>query len=286
MRSLFAYSPGAEQTQLSFWTLYKDTFTPFIDKYPLLAAPDLIKNVTIAFAQAHAMVLPGNPQRFVIQNIKRVEKDPDLDRFKCRWERDQCTAEPFKTADDLHTHILGHLTSTDPLPCLWSSCEHAACETASLRHHLVTHLPLQTPRRKYAGQPVGVTLPEKTYPHPSANPTARAPPPAPTTLVKYPVTSGAPSSTSLTILLILRILFHYGFSANTAMPVASDERFGCPSLPTEDGDEEVEEQSEGEKKVRQAFLNVARRLQGIRMADKDVEHLIPEMIVAMDGIVE
>lgn len=70
------------------------------------------------------------------------------------------------------------------------------------------------------------------------------------------------------------------------MPIASEDRFGFPSLPTEDAEEEVEEQSEGEKKVRQAFLNVARRLQGIRLADKDVEHLIPEMIVAMDGIVE
>ena len=74
MRTMFVAKGDGIVTQVDFWNLYKDTFTPYIEKYPLLVASDVIKNVNAVFPAAQAMVLQDPVQRFVVQGVDRDRK--------------------------------------------------------------------------------------------------------------------------------------------------------------------------------------------------------------------
>jgi chromatin structure-remodeling complex subunit RSC9 len=283
MKTFFVHFPGAELTQLDFWTSYKDTFTPFAETYPLLPAPDVIKNVTIAFPQAQAMVIAGTPQRFVIQNIKRREK-PDTDKYKCRWGRDTCPSEAFQTTEDLYAHLFSHLVSSEPLPCTWGSCNFPASDVlTTLRPHLLTHLPARNPPPKHPSQPPFMSLSSQNYPHQSSNPTSRPPPPAPEISVSYPVVTTPPSSISLTALLILRMLF----PPKSINLVPDENRFGFPMLPSTKAKEEVVKlDSEGERKGRKAFEMVQSLLADLRLGDEALMGWIAEMVGELDAVDE
>ncbi|KAG8697732.1 Chromatin structure-remodeling complex protein rsc9, partial [Ceratobasidium sp. 395] len=81
MQTMFVAAPEDEQTQVTLWSLYRDTFTPYQQQYFALGASDVIRNATLAFPTSQPMVFPGPPQRFVIRGIGR-RKQPVQDRFK------------------------------------------------------------------------------------------------------------------------------------------------------------------------------------------------------------
>ncbi len=68
---MFIGKPDGELTQVDFWNLYKDVFAPHQDKYPLLVASDVIKNVNLVFPEAQAMVLQDPVQRFIVRGVDR-----------------------------------------------------------------------------------------------------------------------------------------------------------------------------------------------------------------------
>ena len=103
---MFIAKPDGELTQVDFWNLYKDVFLPHQERYPLLVASEVIKNVNAVFPQAQAMVLPGPPQRFVVRGVDRRQGPSTSTQFKCRWDQSQCAAEPFVATDALYEHIL------------------------------------------------------------------------------------------------------------------------------------------------------------------------------------
>lgn len=179
MNKIFENAPGAELTQVTFWTLYKDTFTPYTD-YPMLQAADIIRNVTIEFPEASASVVndggPGAPPRFVIQNIRRRLRPPSPFRFRCLWNGGTpCSDVSPDSPDKLYNHILSHLEElseatpddqmdTDSLPvtsvkCHWASCPHEAASIRALRQHVLTHVPPSMPAPKNPCQPHAITLP-------------------------------------------------------------------------------------------------------------------------------
>ncbi|KDQ20295.1 hypothetical protein BOTBODRAFT_27711 [Botryobasidium botryosum FD-172 SS1] len=299
MGTVFEFSAGAEQTQVTFWTLYRDTFTPYADQQPLLPAAEIIKNVTIAFPQSQAMVLPGDTPRFIIQNIRRRARPSEADRtrFKCRWERETCQAggTPFSSPDELYAHLLGHLDTAEPAACAWGTCAHPATSLANLRGHILTHLPPPVDPPKHPSQPSGITLSaSQMTPEPLANPIAREPPPPPKTTLKYSVARAHAPSTTLTALLILRLVFHAAFPryASADAPGEDDERFGFPEIPASAGNAAAGEQDggadaaedEGERRGQRAFESVRTLLTGVKLADDALMGWIAEMISAVGGI--
>ncbi len=137
---MYMTAPDKEVTQVEFWTNYKEIFTPFQDRQPLLVASDVIKNVGSVYAQAQAMVLPGPPQRFVIRGISRSQTEVAEGYYKCQWDRGTCESTNFTNPDELNEHLksihLEPLTSAEPpgdftcssgdLPALRRDDRHAA----------------------------------------------------------------------------------------------------------------------------------------------------------------
>ncbi|KZO96001.1 hypothetical protein CALVIDRAFT_537584 [Calocera viscosa TUFC12733] len=110
MRKLFVPDAGGALTQVTFWNLYRDVFVPPAGTTgtisaaaeggeppaapapnpPNLNASELIKNVTLAFPGAQAMVLPDRqPPTYVIRGIRQRARG-ELARFACRWKRGGC----------------------------------------------------------------------------------------------------------------------------------------------------------------------------------------------------
>ncbi|EPQ60424.1 hypothetical protein GLOTRDRAFT_113062, partial [Gloeophyllum trabeum ATCC 11539] len=112
MRTMFVPKQEGELTQVEFWNLYKDQFSRFADRYPLLVASDVIKNVNIVFQTAQAMVLPGPPQKFVVRGVDRRKDSTASERFKCHWNRSQCAASPFNSPSELYEHLLAQHIQT------------------------------------------------------------------------------------------------------------------------------------------------------------------------------
>lgn len=132
---MFTAEPTGELTQVDFWNLYKDTFTPYQTSYHLLVASDVIKNVSVVFPQAQAMVLPGPPQRFVVRGVDRRKDLCPLEQFRCRWHYSQCPAGTLGSTSELYEHILQeHINPHEgtELPCAW-----ATCRTCSLRREIL-----------------------------------------------------------------------------------------------------------------------------------------------------
>ncbi|KAH0838027.1 hypothetical protein J3R83DRAFT_6267 [Lanmaoa asiatica] len=128
MKTMFIAEPDGELTQVDFWNLYKDAFTPHSEHFSVLVASDVIKNVNVVFPQAQAMVLPGPPQRFIVRGVSRRKETQASQRFKCQWDRSQCSATPSSSIGELYDHLIQHvndLEASHPV-CLWSHCAAAA----------------------------------------------------------------------------------------------------------------------------------------------------------------
>ncbi|KAI0052511.1 hypothetical protein FA95DRAFT_1553509 [Auriscalpium vulgare] len=291
MRLMFVGHPEGEMTQVDFWNLYKDIFVPFQEQYHLLVASDVIKNVNVVFPQAQAMVLPGNPQRFVVRGVDRRKENSPSERFKCQWNRSQCETPPFSSAGELYDHVLVHINSIDEqeTECLWSTCGHGALAKANLRAHVLTHLPSAQPAPKHPIQSDTITLPHAAYPHPTPDPTTRPlPPPRYTSVtVRKPIID-TPSS-SLTALLCIRILFRTSFAAVEAAPRVDADHFGFPGVVEDEEDHEEMElevsaselELEGGRRGKKAFVGVRRLLEGVRLREETLNDWITEMIQAV-----
>ncbi|KAF8349651.1 hypothetical protein F5887DRAFT_941787 [Amanita rubescens] len=195
-------------TQVDFWNLYKDTFTPYIDNIPC--------------SWPQAMVLQDPVQRFVVQGVDRRKDSLVTDRFHCIWDRFQCSTSPFASTSELYDHVLQHLVDAEAteLPCLWGS--------STITLSAGSHYPMETP-------------------------TTRPPPPPRNTVITYEKPNADPSHTSLTALLVLRILFRTSFASADAAPRADAEHYGFPGI------DDVRDQSserEGERRGRRAFVGV------------------------------
>ncbi|KAF9513672.1 hypothetical protein BS47DRAFT_1343897 [Hydnum rufescens UP504] len=271
MRIMFEYSPGSEQTQVTFWNLYKDTFSPY-SEYPMLQAADIIRNVTIQFTEANASVVHGANQRFVIQNIKRRPKAAPPHRFKCNWLSATCTSAPLSSSNTLYEHVLSHLEADkDPQKCLWGantfshiSPKHPIRETplATTSDHIAFRCRRDIPPRDAAARP--------------------PPPPPSTTLTHVTAASGQTTPTSLLGLYSLRLLFWAAFPSTEAAPVPDENRFGFPALPLSQHEQKEErgqsEIREAERRGRQAFRNVRNMLLEVHVPDEGIMGWVAEMV--------
>ncbi len=301
MKRMYVESPDADELQGSVWTLYRDTFTPHSEQAQggLAAAPELIKRIMEVFPKSNAMVDPGPPQRYIVRGITRRLQDGV---FKCRWNRGTCSSASFKSVEELYAHLLDHLSQQSG--CEWSTCSYGGGDVVDQQRilkHVLTHLPDDVPPKKRPGQPDFITLPHGPFPHPTAIPTSRPPPPRPTQHLQYPAPTQNPPSTSLTALLILRILFRASFpDSGPAPPVADENRFGFPMPPALTGEiqalaqekameeeraevDDIEDRMEekAQSKGRHAFERVADDLAKVRLGDESLAGWIQEMVTAV-----
>ncbi|KAI6047933.1 hypothetical protein EDC04DRAFT_2555525 [Pisolithus marmoratus] len=291
MRTMFVAKPEGEMTQVDFWNLYKDAFTPHVERFPVLVASDVIKNVNVVFPQAQAMVLPGPPQRFVVRGVDRRKEAQDSPRFKCQWDKSQCSIPAYGSAGELYDHLLQHIDAFEgtELMCLWSTCS-VPLSKARLRSHVLTHMPSAQLPAKHASQDETVTLSLTDETYPIVDPTRRDPPPLRNAAVTFRQPIVDPPSASLTALLIIRILFRTSFVATDLAPRADGERFGFPGVVVEDdGDnvtnEEYTYEAEGERKGRRAFVGVRKMMEEVRIKDEALMSWIVEMVhAAYDGL--
>ncbi|KDR85461.1 hypothetical protein GALMADRAFT_234348 [Galerina marginata CBS 339.88] len=292
MRAMFVAKVDGELTQVDFWNLYKDAFSPYADQSQLLVASDVIKNVTNVFPQAQAMVLQGPVQRFVVRGVDRRKESAASERFRCQWDRSQCSAQPFGSPAELFEHTLLHLESADApeLPCLWSSCPQPPLPKHALSSHILTHLSSAQPLQKHPSQSDTITLPSEHSPYPTDTPTSRPAPPPRRTTITYEVPIADPPSTSLTALLIIRILFRTSFASADAAPRVDADHFGFPGV-VEDTDDPSEspdfmdgpgsaDEKEGERRGRKAFNGIRKLLEMVRIRDDALMGWITEMVDA------
>lgn len=284
---MFVAKPEGELTQVEFWNLYKDVFTPHQHQYPVLAATDVIKNVNFVFPQAQAMVLPGPPQRFVVRGVDRVMDDIELEKFKCRWDRSQCPTPQHSSPGELYDHILEHIAALEETDaaCTWSSCDCVNMSKQILRKHVLTHLsPSQSPA-KHPSQSETITVVPGVHTYPTPTPTARPPPPPIQTIVKYTRPLSDPPSSALTALLCIRFLFQASFTAEEdKAPRADADHFGFPGV-VEDVEEDSnidmdDEDSEraGAARGRRAFRAVRSLMEGVKIRDEALMSWIHEMV--------
>ena len=292
MKTMFVAEPDGELTQVDFWNLYKDAFTPHVEVFPVLVASEVIKNVNIVFPQAQAMVLPGPPQRFVIHGVSRRKETQASQRFKCQWDKSQCSATLSSSAGELYDHLIEHINDVEAshTSCLWSTCGATHMPKSHLRLHVLTHIPCSQAPARHPSQDDNITIAVDDK-YPLANPTLRPPPPPRSTSVKFPRPVVDPPSSSLTALLIIRILFHTSFVAADLAPRPDSERFGFPGMVEEDDGEIMSEdyggEVEGERKGRRAFVGVRRMMEGVRMKDEALANWIAEMVDAgFDGLLQ
>ncbi|KAF9814517.1 hypothetical protein IEO21_05068 [Rhodonia placenta] len=291
MRTMFLAKPEGELTQVDFWNLYKDAFTPYQDRYQLLVASDVIKNVNLVFPQAQAMVLPGPPQRFVVRGVDRRKFRSAFEQLRCRWDTSPCDAGPFGTTSELYEHVLfQHINPYEGthVPCQWASCPHPPLEKAHMRGHVLTHLPNAEPPPRDMYQTTLITLPSPNYPYPMPDPTTRPPPPPRSTTISYKRPIVDPSSAALTALLCIRVLFRASFASSDAAPRADEDHFGFPGIVEETEDAESakqisagnEQEREGQRRGRKAFISVRNLMEGVRLRDEALMGWITEMVDA------
>lgn len=292
---MFVAKPDGEVTQVDFWNMYKDAFTPFADQYQLLPASDVIKHINNIFPQAQAMVVSGPIQRFVVRGVDR-RKDPiSNDRYRCHWDRSQCPAQPSASLGELYDHVLQHLSAPEvsEFLCLWSTCPQVSHSKSALISHVLTHLSSVQPTTKHPSQSDTITLPSAGSPYPTDNPTKRLPPPPRSTTITYEVPVVDPPSTSLTALLIIRILFRTSFASADAAPRVDADHFGFPGIVEETEDPESADladrgaegdEREGERRGRKAFVGIRKLLESVRIRDEALMSWVTEMIDA--GVTE
>ncbi|KAH9836941.1 uncharacterized protein C8Q71DRAFT_808771 [Rhodofomes roseus] len=290
MRTMFIAKADGELTQVEFWNLYKDAFTPYVAQHPMLAASDVIKNVNMVYPPAQAMVLV-NPHRFVVRGVdRRKERSAIEQQFKCLWDSSQCSSRTFGSTAELFEHVVNaHIDphSGSEVACSWASCSHASLPKALLRGHVLTHLPNSQSAPKDPGQ-TDVTLPYENYPHPIPNPTSRPLPPPRTAKLTYKRPVSDPPSTSLTALLCIRVLFRASFASSDAAPRADEDHFGFPGIVEETEDAEVmiarsagnDREREGERRGRKAFIGIRHLLENVTIKDEALMGWITEMVDA------
>ncbi|KAJ7040435.1 hypothetical protein C8F04DRAFT_1083556 [Mycena alexandri] len=280
MKMMFVAKPDGEMTQVDFWNLYKDAFSPFAAEHPLLAASDVIKRVTVVFPSAQAMVLQGEVQKFIVRGVDRRRESVVPERFKCLWNNSQCRAPAFTEPGHLFDHLLDHITVTEESEssCLWSS--------PALRPHILTHISSPELPVKHPSQSDTITLPSADSPYPINDPTSRPAPPPRSTVITFKQPTMDPPSTSLTALLCIRILFRASFTSSEMAPRADADHFGFPGVVEGPDEQEVEsrdempvdEEREGELRGRKAFLRARRLMEGVRIKDEALMGWITEMI--------
>ncbi|KAJ7706002.1 hypothetical protein B0H17DRAFT_1035211 [Mycena rosella] len=290
MKIMFVAKPDGELTQVDFWNLYKDAFSPYSSDHPLLVASDVIKNVSAVFTSAQAMVLQGDAPKFIVRGVDRRKVSVVAERFKCLWDKSKCPAPAFSTPGDLFDHILNHIADVDSseCPCLWASCPQSPLPKVALRPHILTHISSPQPSIKPPSQSDTITLPSADSPYPINDPTSRPAPPPRNTTISFQQPTVDPPSTSLTALLCIRILFRASFASTEAAPRADADHFGFPGLVEGADDQEVEsrdempadKQREGEMRGRKAFVGVRRLMEGVRIRDEALMSWITEMVDA------
>jgi chromatin structure-remodeling complex subunit RSC9 len=286
---MFVAKSDGELTQVDFWNLYKDTFNPYGEKSALLVASDVIKNVNHVFPSAQAMVLPGLPgqqQRFIVRGVDRRKDAAVVERFKCQWDRGQCSAAAFQAPGELYDHLLDHLVNLEGAdnPCLWSTCPQTDLPKSYLRSHILTHLsPSQLPQ-KHPSQSDTITLPHGASSYPVPDPTSRPIPPLRSTVINYTRPKADPPSPALTALLILRILYRTSFASADAAPRADADHFGFPGSveDTSDPDDGSDanfsgEYKEGEMRGRKAFIGIRKFLDRMDIYDSVLMSWVEEM---------
>ncbi|KAG1894169.1 uncharacterized protein F5891DRAFT_1256403 [Suillus fuscotomentosus] len=220
---------------------------------------------------AQAMVIPGPPQRFAVRGVDRRKNTEAAPRFKCLWERSQCSASPFEAPGELYDHLLQHLKSSEnpEPPCLWATCPLPSTSKQRLRPHLLTHLSSSQPPAKHPSQDDTITITANGESYPFTDPTKRQPPPLRQTNISYTRPVADPPSAALTALVIIR------------------EHFEFPGAVEDDeGDDVVEDiggELEGERRGRRAFVGV-KMMEDVRMKDEALMRWMVEMVyAACDG---
>ncbi|KAI0095090.1 hypothetical protein BDY19DRAFT_916245 [Irpex rosettiformis] len=292
MKLMFDADEGGELTQVEFWNLYKDVFAVHQERCYALPASEVIKNVSLVFPSAMAMVLPGPPQRFVVRGVSRRRDNPTSSPFQCRWNGRQCSQLHFESSGDLYEHILDTHVNPHPEPqlvCSWSTCSHGPLSKPHIRGHILTHLPPSQQPPIAPGQDVNITLPYEGFPHPVTDPTTRPVPPLRSSFITFSSATKEPSSIALTALLCIRVLFRAAFASSGAAPRADEDHFGFPGIVEEVGEKEDDDElvgngaqsdHQGEVRGRKAFVTVRHLLEGVRMNDDTLMGWITEMVDA------
>lgn len=286
---MFIAKTDGELTQVDFWNLYKDTFNPYGERTALLVASDVIKNVNHVFPSAQAMVLPGLPgqqQRFIVRGVDRRKDITTVERFKCQWDRGQCSGAAFQEPAELYHHLLEHILNLEGAghPCLWSTCPQTGLPVSHLRSHILTHLSTSQPPQKHPSQSDTITLPVSGGNYPVPDPTSRPIPPLRSSVINYTRPKADPPSPALTALLILRILYRTSFASADAAPRADADHFGFPGSieDTSDIDDGSDanysgEDKEGEMRGRKAFVGIRKFLENIDILDSVLMSWVNEM---------
>ena len=286
---MFELHPDSEVTQVDFWTLYREVFSNYAHA---LGASEVIKNVTVLWPEAVAMVLPGPPQRFIIRGVRRrLHKNANVEKFKCRWNRGECEAPAFESSSELYDHLLEQHINPHAEPemhCTWGSCTHRVLSRALIRGHVLTHLPSTQPPAKHPLQADRITLPHQGFPHPVPEPTKRPIPPPRNAAITYRRPVQDPPSSALTALLCIRVLFRASFASSDAAPHFDENHFGFPGIVDDDEERDSSEQlsgatdseKEGERRGRKAFVGVRYLLENVRLRDEVLNSWILEMVDA------
>jgi chromatin structure-remodeling complex subunit RSC9 len=285
MKIMFFDKPDGELTQVDFWTLYKDRFTPHGEQ-SMMVASDVIKNVSLVFPRAQAMVIPGPPQRFVVRGVTRRMEDVPGEKFKCLWDREHCAHPPLAHAGALYDHVLQHINADEAQDgvCLWATCARAPLPRANLRAHVLTHLPSAQPVALHPEQSAVVTLPAPGHAHPVADPTTRPPPPPRGTALKLRKPLVDPPSSALTALLCVRVLFRTAFASVEAAPRLDADHFGFPGTVDDDGEDAQDDLVVDEKEERalrrgkRAFGSVRNLLESVQIKQETLMGWVTEMV--------
>ncbi|KAA8909643.1 hypothetical protein FN846DRAFT_596755 [Sphaerosporella brunnea] len=161
MRCCFEEDPDADITQIALWQAYQARFNEFTSRgFPLLPAAEFIKNVSVAFQNASAMVIPSpQGQKFIIKGIRARETPMSVNGrvyLSCKWFNtpgnavSRCTQQ-LASPQDLWNHVRTvHLppdSSSDsrPLWCNWAGCSRFGSEgehdRLNVLGHVRTHIP-------------------------------------------------------------------------------------------------------------------------------------------------
>ncbi|KAH7106966.1 hypothetical protein BKA62DRAFT_685644 [Auriculariales sp. MPI-PUGE-AT-0066] len=280
MRLIFEASDEGDITQAEFWTLYQDTFRPFVAERPLLQPQEAIKSAS-------------PPQRYVMRGIARkAAPEPNADESECRWDqtRSSCGRPTFDSGAELNVHVREHIASLEPgsTQCPWSTCGRITQSPELLVRHIFTHLPpTQKPAPAPGQREFSQSVRRKDR---SLFDIQTVPPPAPeTTSIEIP------PATSLTTLLILRSIFRTAFVSGEAAMRVDEEHFGFPGL-VEEEVQEIEEtpgviesmqrEIQGERRGRAAFVGIRETLATLQFADPILQDWVVEMADAIVGDVE
>ncbi|KAL7275639.1 hypothetical protein RUND412_001399 [Rhizina undulata] len=163
MRCCFEEDQNADITQIALWQAYQNRFNEYVAQgRPLLPAAEFIKNVSVAFSNASAMVLSMPPgQKFIIKGIKARETPMSIKGhvyLACKWligsptdPNAKCTTQ-VATPQDLWAHVLQkHLSPPQPgeeqkmLFCRWGACTRFGNDGEKDRRKVVAHVRTHMP---------------------------------------------------------------------------------------------------------------------------------------------